>query len=220
MGEAVNADFDQRVSVDTESIPWVPSPAKGVWRRKLDRVAAESGWTTSLVRYEAGHQFPGHLHPGGEEFLVLDGVFSDEQGDYPAGTYVRNPPGSSHAPYTRDGCVIFVKLHQFLPGDMKRVRLNTQQGAWKTGRVPGLELLELHRYGSELVNLVRWAPGVSLSEHVHPGGEEMLVLSGAISDECGEYPAGTWLRLPRLSRHEPKAGPEGALILLKVGHLP
>lgn len=220
MGETVNAEFDQRACVDTTAMPWEPSPAKGVWRRKLDRVAAESGWTTSVVRYEAGHQFPAHTHPGGEEFLVLDGVFCDEHGDYPAGTYVRNPPGSSHAPFTREGCVIFVKLHQFLPGDRKWVRLNTHQGGWKSARVPGIELLELHRHGGELVTLVRWAPGAGLSEHVHPGGEEMFVVSGLIRDTQGNYPAGAWLRQPRLSRHQPVAGPEGALTFIKVGHLP
>lgn len=220
MPESVNADFGLAVRIQTNQLEWEKSPAPGVWRRKLDRLGEENGWATSIVRYEAGCSFPAHFHPRGEEFFVLDGVFSDERGDYPAGTYVRNPPGSRHAPFTRQGCTIFVKLCQFLPGDQQAVRLQTRTAEWAPGRVPGLDVMELHRFSSEQVALVRWAPNTRFPDHVHPGGEEVLVLEGTWLDDLGEHPAGTWLRRPRFSRHAPSAGQAGALILVKVGHLP
>ena len=115
----LNMNFAQRVVIDTESMPWVASPAKGVWRKPLEREDAESGYTTSVVRYDAGSRFNTHPHPMGEEIFVLEGIFSDEQGDYPAGTYLRNPPGSQHAPFSDQGCTILVKLNQFDESDQK-----------------------------------------------------------------------------------------------------
>ena len=217
--EQVNADFSQPVRLQTRDMPWEASPAPGVWRRKLDRRGAESGWATSIVRYEAGCRFPTHRHPQGEEFLVLDGVFSDDSGDYPAGCYVRNPPGSQHAPFTRDGCTIFVKLCQFRAGDTETVRIDTTQATWRPGSVPGLTVLPLHAYDGEQVALVRWDAQVHFPAHTHPGGEEILVLEGCLYDEQGAHPAGTWLRSPRYSRHTPYTESEGALLLVKVGHL-
>lgn len=111
--ESINGDLSRRVSVDTERLPWTPSPSGSVWRKRVHRVGpAESGQVTSIVRYEAGSRFPAHDHPEGEEILVLDGVFSDDHGDWPAGTYLLNPEGFRHAPFSREGCVLFVKLRQ------------------------------------------------------------------------------------------------------------
>ena len=100
----INADLKQRAVIETEALDWVASPAPGVERRMLDRDGAESGRATSVVRFAAGSEFPPHDHPGGEEFLVLEGTFSDETGDLGPGTYVRNPVGSRHKPASRDGC--------------------------------------------------------------------------------------------------------------------
>ena len=109
----LNMDFSKRVVVNTADEEWVASPRAGVWRKPLAREEAEQGHATSIVRYDAGASFSVHDHPLGEEILVLDGVFSDETGDYPAGTYLRNPEGFRHAPFSKEGCVILVKLHQF-----------------------------------------------------------------------------------------------------------
>jgi anti-sigma factor ChrR (cupin superfamily) len=76
----------------------------------LDRIGDEVVRATSIVRYAPGSHFSAHTHGGGEEFFVLNGVFQDEHGDYPVGSYVRNPPTSSHVPGSDLGCVIFVKL--------------------------------------------------------------------------------------------------------------
>ncbi len=113
----LNVDFSKQVTIDTNQLSWISSPAVGVSRKPLARAEAEKGHATSIVRYEAGAFFKTHFHPLGEEILVLEGTFSDENGDYGVGTYLRNPPGSSHAPFSREGCVLFVKLHQFSETD-------------------------------------------------------------------------------------------------------
>ena len=102
----VNADLDQRAVLQTEEMAWVDSPMAGVQRRMLERDGEDgSRRATSVVRYAPNSHFSPHTHGGGEEFLVLAGTFSDDQADYPAGTYVRNPPGSRHKPHSRDGVI-------------------------------------------------------------------------------------------------------------------
>ena len=88
----LNSDFGARAAVHAARLDWAPSPILGVERRTLDRIGDEVARATSIVRYAPRSRFAPHAHGGGEEFLVLDGVFQDEHGDYPAGTYVRNPP--------------------------------------------------------------------------------------------------------------------------------
>ena len=213
----LNSDFDQRAVQSARNAVWHASPLPGVDRRMLDRIGEEVARATSIVRYAAGSRFDRHVHEGGEEILVLDGVFSDEYGDYPAGAYVRNPPGTSHTPFSRDGCTLFVKLWQFAPDDTKPVRIDTSTAAWHPGLVPGLSVMPLHEHDGVSTALVRWAPETRFDTHAHPGGEEILVLDGVFRDEDGAYPTGTWLRNPRGSRHTPFTGPEGALIYVKVG---
>jgi anti-sigma factor ChrR (cupin superfamily) len=215
----IHADFTQRVVIRSDEMPWAPSPAPGVERRMLDRVGDEQARATSIVRYAPDSHFPQHLHPDGEEILVLDGVFSDENGDYPAGSYLRNPPGSFHSPFTVDGCVIFVKLRQFEHDDKARLAVNTHRATWHPGQVPGLSVLPLHSHGTVHTALVRWAPGTVFSPHRHWGGEEIFVLEGTFQDEQGAYPAHTWMRSPHLSAHAPFSQ-DGCLIYVKTGHLP
>ncbi len=216
----LNADFTQRVVLPPPATgSWLPSPEPGVHRYRLDRIGGEVARATSVVRYAPGSRFARHVHGGGEEFLVLDGTFSDERGDYPPGSYVRNPPGTSHAPFSRAGCTLFVKLWQFAAGDTEPVFIDTASTPWRAGLVPGLSVMPLHEFDGVSTALVRWAPHTRFNTHSHPGGEEILVLQGLFRDEQGEYPAGTWLRNPRWSRHTPFTGSEGALIYVKVGHL-
>ncbi len=214
----LNADFSQRALVRPDDSPWRASPMPGVERRMLDRIGEEVARATSIVRYAADSHFSAHQHPGGEEFLVLDGVFSDERGDYPAGTYVRNPIGSQHAPFSREGCTILVKLMQFAEDDREHVVIDSRRAEWRQGLVPGLQVLPLHQHGSENVALVRWAPSTYFNAHRHWGGEEIFVLEGTFQDEFGDYPAGSWLRSPHLSQHTPFSE-QGCLIWVKTGHL-
>lgn len=210
-------DFEAREVVDTASQPWVDSPAAGVQRKPLARAQAERGHATSIVRYRPGSRFSRHEHPLGEEILVLDGTFSDETGDFSCGSYIRNPPGSGHSPFSKDGCTLFVKLHQFDPDDRATVRVDTAAEAWQPG-IGGLEVMPLHRFGTENVALVKWPAGERFQPHRHYGGEEILVLSGEFIDEHGRYPAGTWIRSPHLSVHHPRVEEE-TVIWVKTGHL-
>ncbi len=215
----INDDFSQRVVLHTPDLAWSASPLPGVDRRLLDRIGGEVARATSLVRYAPHSRFDRHSHDGGEEILVLEGTFSDESGDATVGTYLRNPPGSSHAPYSEAGCVIFVKLRQFASDDLASVRIDTTATPWRAGLVTGLQVMPLHSHEGIDTALVRWAPETRFNRHSHPGGEEILVLEGVFRDENGRYPAGTWLRSPPMSQHTPFTGPEGALIYVKVGHL-
>lgn len=213
----LNSDFSQRVVVLPDQYQFVNSPLAGVSRMMLDRAGNEVARATSIVKYAAGSGYTAHTHDGGEEILVLDGVFSDEHGDYPEGTYLRNPPGSSHKPFSKDGCTLLVKLWQFAADDSTQLAQNTQQSQWHQGMVAGLTVQPLHEHNGVSTALVRWAPNTQFNQHVHVGGEEILVLEGLFCDEFGEYPAGSWLRNPSYSKHTPFTLEQGALIYVKVG---
>jgi len=214
----IRSDYGKREVVRPGDQAFVPSPLPGVERLMLEREGGEVARATTIVRYAPGSQFSSHVHGGGEEFFVLDGTFIDEHGVYPAGTYVRNPPGSEHAPYSENGCTLFVKLMQFDPADHERKVIDTRTAVWLPGLVEGLAVMPLHEFGTENVALVRWMPGTVFKPHTHFGGEEILVIEGTFEDEHGSYPAGTWLRSPSLSRHHPFTR-EGCTILVKVRHL-
>ncbi|TGN41743.1 cupin domain-containing protein [Marinobacter confluentis] len=214
----LNMDFTKKVIIRSQEMDWTTSPAKGVLRKPLAREEAERGHATSIVQYEPGASFSRHEHPLGEEILVLEGVFSDESGDYGPGSYLRNPPGSGHAPFSKEGCVLFVKLHQFNPNDANTVRIDTRSAPWLPGH-GGLEVMPLHEFEHEHVALVKWPAKEQFQPHRHFGGEEILVLSGEFCDEHGRYPAGTWLRSPHLSQHHPYVDEE-TVIWVKTGYLP
>jgi anti-sigma factor ChrR (cupin superfamily) len=214
----LHADLRERVVVESESLDWLDSPMLGVQRRMLERDGEEVARATSVVRYAPNSHFSAHTHGGGEEFLVLEGIFSDEYGDYPAGTYIRNPVGSTHTPFSKDGCTILVKLWQMHPDDQQRVAIATKQTPWANGLVKGLQVMPLHSYGTENVALVKWDAGTQFQPHMHLGGEEIFVVDGVFEDEFGAYPKGTWLRNPSGSRHMPFSK-SGCLIYVKVGHL-
>jgi anti-sigma factor ChrR (cupin superfamily) len=215
----IHSDLSERIVLHTDRLAWHASPIEGVERKMLDRVGDEVARATSVVRYAPNTEFTPHTHAGGEEILVLDGCFSDEGGNYPAGMYLRNPPGSQHAPFSTDGCTLFVKLRQFAQTDNQALRLNTKSSDWYPGLMPGLSVMPLHEHDGVSTALVRWAPNTVFNPHVHPGGEEIYVLDGVFHDEFGVYPKGSWIRSPRYSKHAPFTKEEGALIYVKVGHL-
>jgi anti-sigma factor ChrR (cupin superfamily) len=191
----------------------------GVDRRMLDRIGEEVARATSIVRYAEGSRFSPHTHGGGEEFLVLDGVFQDEHGDYPAGSYVRNPPTSHHTPASASGCTIFVKLWQFEPADRTEVRMNTAGSAYVAAtRRPGVELLPLFRDAHEDVRLERWSRDAAVDLDV-PGGAEVLVLDGAFDRDGERFEPLSWLRLPAGGVLRAKAAANGCRLWVKTGHL-
>lgn len=214
----LHADFSKRAVIRPGDVDWTASPLPGVERQMLERIGDEVARATSIVRYAPGSSFSAHSHGGGEEFFVLSGVFSDESGDYPEGTYVRNPIGSSHTPFTNDGCTILVKLRQFAADDQRQFNVDTLGAAFQPGVAEGLSVLPLHQHERESVALVKWAAGTHFSAHRHWGGEEIFVIDGMFQDEFGDYPAGTWIRSPHLSSHQPFSE-QGCLIYVKTGHL-
>ena len=214
----INTDLSQKLAIHSGELPWLASPLKGVDRKMLERDGDEVARATSIVRYAPKSSFSRHQHDLGEEFLVLEGVFQDEHGQYPAGTYVKNPSGSSHTPFTDTGCTLFVKLRYLDPQDTERVVIDTQSSGWLAGMVPGLTVLPLSSFGTKNTALVRWAPGTYFNPHRHFGGEEILVIDGVFEDEHGRYPKGVWLRSPHMSAHKPFSV-EGCTILVKTGHL-
>ncbi|MGE3935737.1 MAG: cupin domain-containing protein [Rhodospirillaceae bacterium] len=216
----LNADPGRRVVTDTRALAWEASPSATVWRKRLHIDGPkESAKVTSIVRYDAGSAFPAHGHPDGEEIFVLDGVFSDETGDYPAGSYLLNPEGFRHAPRSQPGCTLFVKLRQYPGLDRLQVRRDTRSLPW-TARGNGIHDVPLYRQDGypDYACLVRFDPGVRAPHHGHPQGEEVLVLDGVLEDEMGVYPAGTWIRNPIGSAHQPFSA-DGCTFLLKTGNL-
>jgi anti-sigma factor ChrR (cupin superfamily) len=215
----INADLSQRAAVASESLPWVASPLPGVERRMLERDGDEVARVTSLVRYAPNSHFSAHAHTGGEEFLVLEGTFSDDYGDFPAGTYVRNPVGSKHTPHTDGGCLILVKLWWMHPDDQEFVRVDTtREDLWRSTYGRGVEVMDLHRFGDEHAALYRLSPGAELPSRTLPGGEELFVLNGACRDAGGTYERGTWVRSP-IGEAPALHSDQGCRLYVKRGHL-
>ena len=215
----LNADFSRRVAIHAASLAWTPSPIAGVDRRMLDRIGDEVARATSIVRYAPLSHFSAHTHGGGEEFIVLDGVFQDEHGDYPAGAYIRNPPTSRHTPGSAPGCVLFVKLWQLDLEDRTPVRIDTGTVPYlpAPGR-PGVDILPLFRDRREDVRLERWQPGAAIALAA-PGGAELLVLDGGFVESGERFEQQSWLRLPSGSALRATADPAGCRVWVKTGHL-
>ncbi len=216
----INADLTKRAVVNSRLVDWVVSPLPGVDRKILERDGDEVARVTSIVRYAPGSSFSPHVHTGGEEFIVLEGVFSDEMGDFKTGTYVRNPVGSSHKPFSEPGCQIFVKLWQMHPDDQEYIRIDiNQREGWQVDGQEGESILFLHHTDYEKVSVTQWSSGFEASElRSYSGGAEFFVLSGSFSDESGCYEKGVWLRFPIGESHTPKSD-EGCMVYIKTDHL-
>ena len=216
----INADFSLPAIVVPGDDDWQCSPESGVDRLMLDRIGDEVARATTIVRYAKGSSFPRHLHAKGEEFLVLSGIFSDEHGDYPAGCYVRNPPGSGHSPFSKDGCKILVKLRQFDPADLTPVVINTHDSiGWQKSDDGNTEKLHLYEYGSEQVQMLRVPAGRKIPLTTSPAGVELLVVSGSVEYADERLPEESWLRFP--ANHVAEVVAEIDTVLwMKNGHLP
>ena len=221
MTESINGNLTVAAVVDTARMQWTASPTGTVWRKRVHLVGpAESGQVTTVVRFEAGAQFPEHGHPEGEEILVLDGVFSDHTGDYGAGAFLLNPEGFRHAPFSRPGCVLFVKLRQAPGLDRHKVALDTATLEWEPGETPGVAFKSLYAQDgyADVMRLERWAPQADLGPVDYPQGAELLVIDGQFADEHGSYSAGCWLRFPPGARHRPRSA-GGCTLYAKRGGL-
>ncbi|WP_171121135.1 MULTISPECIES: cupin domain-containing protein [unclassified Ruegeria] len=204
----VNADFTRRVAVHFDENEWVASPAAGVERKMLDRIGEEVARATTIVRFAPGSAFAAHTHDGGEEYLVLDGVFQDETGDFPVGSYVRNPPTSSHTPSAKEGATILVKLHQFDPEDRTQVRRS----------INGESNMQLFKDAQEDVRVLTLGPGETV-ELDAAGGLELFIIEGSVQESSEDFAVWDWLRLPPGEKSSAQAGASGARVWMKSGHL-
>jgi len=220
MSEGLNDDFSRTVVIDTASMTWEPSPSPTVWRKRLDRAGpAEAGRVTSVVRYDPGSRFHAHPHPDGEEILVLDGVFSDQTGDYPAGSYLLNPEGFEHGPFSDPGCLLFVKLRQYPGTDRRHVLIKTDDLDWQPTETAGVSTKPLYDEDGhpERVSLLRFEAGAAL-EIDGAGGTEVFVMEGRIASGEQVLEGGAWQRTPH-GQPVPLRSAEPATLYVKRGHL-
>jgi anti-sigma factor ChrR (cupin superfamily) len=209
----INDDLTAPVIVHAANLDWVRSPAAGVDRRMLYRVGDEVARATSIVRYAPGSAFPRHVHAGGEEILVLEGTFQDEHGDYPQGSYFRNPPGTSHVPASKEGCTIFVHLSQFRKGD--EAQIVCQPGEGEATPRDGADVARvLFNDEKERVSIEDWPPASSVTVENHRG-LEFLVLSGDLAIGSEKLEPHSWGRLPAGDPLEAMTGPRGVRIWIK-----
>ena len=217
--QAVNADLCLRVAVDSQAMEWTPSPGGHVLRKRLHLAGpAEAGQVTSVVRYQPGAGFPAHDHPGGEEILVLEGIFSDEHGDWPAGTYLLNPEGFRHGPFSREGCTLFVKLRQFPGAGRRHVAIQSADLPWTPADRPGTAIKSLYEQApyTDQTRLERWeAPG-RVGQIEFARGAELFLLRGSFDDEHGHYRRHSWLRIPAGASLRPR-GTEACEFYIKEG---
>ncbi len=218
---SVNGDLSATVVVNSAAMEWQSSPSGTVWRKRLHLVGPpESGQVTSVVRYDPGSAFPAHPHPDGEEIFVLDGIFSDEHGEWPAGTFLLNPEGFEHAPYSHEGCVLFVKLRQYAGAERRYVAMDTNEKRWVRTDHNGIKIKALYadRSFEDTMRLEKWAPGAARGMQSRAAGAEIFVISGTLEDEHGRHGEGTWIRLPEGAVHTP-ASQDGCTFYIKEGGL-
>ncbi len=222
MGDSINGNLAVRAVADTTSMDWTPSPSGSVWRKRVHLVGPpESGQVTSVVRYDPDSSFPTHDHPEGEEILVLEGVFSDEHGDWPAGTYLLNPEGFRHTPFSGPGCILFVKLRQFAGRVRRHVIVDTDKLEWQPRSNSAVSYKSLYQQDgfSDLVRLEHWEPKADPGTITYEQGAELFVLEGEFEDEFGVYSKGYWLRFPLGSTHRPRSE-NGCTLYVKRSGLP
>ena len=216
---ALNADFSKRIVLHADEIEWQASPMAGVHRRMLDRIGEEVARATTIVRYAQNSHFSAHTHDGGEEFIVLEGVFQDEHGDYPVGSYVRNPPTSAHTPGSEMGCVIFVKLWQFDADDRTHVKIDmNKMGSVAAADRAGVQVMPLFEDKRETVQLETWEDGAEIAIDL-PYGGEFLVLEGGFVTGSDKMRQHSWLRMPIGSSLEAVAVANGAKVWVKKRHM-
>lgn len=216
----INADFSQRVVINPNQYNWISGMTHGVERAIFERIGVEFAKSTNLVRYAPFTDYSMQPSSHNEEVLVVAGDFSDELGHYTAGTYLRSPMGACYSPQIgANGAILLVKQNQFQAHDLHKKTIFTRSEPWEQDLAPGIKVIQLHQFGTEHVALAKWDPYSQFTKHEHWGGEETFVISGTYYDEQGKYPAGTWIRNPHGSSHHPYTLQDGAVVLVKTGHL-
>jgi len=208
-----NLDISKKVVIDTTNKTNKSLSKNGITKVILEGELENSEQTSSIIEYSPNTQLQIWSHPFGEEIFVLEGIFSNKNGDYPAGTYIRNSSMISDKSFSKKGCKIFIKSNQTNSIDNTQIVIDTNISKWLKG-YGNLEVIPLY----ENTALVKWPKSEKFVQHSHYGGEEIFVLKGEFIDEHGRYPKGTWLRSPHLSTHFPFVEEE-TIIFVKTGHL-
>lgn len=204
------------VIVYSDAIDWQSSPSSSVSRKRFHLAGeTENGQVTSLVRYDPGAGFPSHPHPGGEEILVLSGVFSDETGDWPAGSYLLNPEGFAHAPYSESGCRLLVKLRQYSGDQPARLALDCLQST----QFEGVACKLLHSDAIEKTVVMKLERG-QVIKNKFKGGCEGFVLDGNVNVNGADLGPNDWFRFPDGDHPEGSSVrllSQGCSLYLKIG---
>ncbi|MBN3908794.1 MAG: cupin domain-containing protein [Nostoc sp. NMS1] len=216
--QKINENLSVRVAVLSTSLPWYDTEFTGIWYICFESDnEVQDHPVTMLSRFDPGGFFELHGHPGGEEILVLQGNFVDETGIYLPGTYILNPEGFIHHPYSDEGCLTFVKLRQHGGKNRQQVRKNIYELPWQSGIIPQIEVKPLYQQIDfpEKVWIERWQPGTALFNVVESEVKEIFVIEGTWSDELGNYPASSWLRYPPGYSYSPSSA-KGCMVYVKT----
>ena len=209
----LHSDHSLRIVIDATDLH-----AGGVGERGLESRKDSTQSRITLRSFKAGDTWS---HDGKHllEVLVVRGRVSLHGEDLGPTSYVRLAPGVSATFTSTEASMVYLNERTPTEPEKDSYALRGDSLDWRQGMVPGLKVTSLHQGLTKHTALVRWAPETRFNPHTHVGGEEILVLEGVFRDEHGSYPAGTWIRSPHMSNHRPFTGPEGATILVKVGHL-
>ncbi|KJY95618.1 MULTISPECIES: ChrR family anti-sigma-E factor [Pseudoalteromonas] len=74
----------------------------------------EGSIRTSLLYIAPGGTIPEHTHTGFELTLLLDGTFTDEEGEYQPGDFIWLDHKHDHTPYTEQGCLCLAVVNSAL----------------------------------------------------------------------------------------------------------
>ncbi len=211
----MNSDIHQNVALLPDQLEWKNTDSPGVEQALLDKVT----WESSYLRIQKNSPLP--QSDDSEEYLILSGSLKSSDQTFSAGDYLRYPSGHERTLSSgSEGALVFRKKGHFESNDTTSLTASANSNQWRQGMVAGLSVMPLHSHHHESIAFVKWAPNTQFNPHIHPGGEEIIVLEGTFHDEHGSYPTGSWLRNKPYSQHTPHTEDDGALIYVKTGHLP
>lgn len=204
----MNSDYEKKVFIDTNDLSWENQEQRGVYKKILSCKESEE---TSLIKFEPDTTLNSKGKINSVEIFVLEGVYTNQFGDFEKGTYMYLPQEDEGKVQSKTGCVIFRKTNHF--DDAQDIIVDTTSTQWQPGQ-GNLQVMPLGSQGA----LVKWPKDERFVPHRHWGGEEIFVLDGIFMDEHGKYPKGSWVRSPHMSEHYPFVEEE-TIIFVKTGHL-
>lgn len=215
-----NADFNSRVVVRSDNLDWIQTENPGISVRPLEVAGYHAQRLTLIVRFEPETRYRLQQHFESEEILVLDGSLDIENQTCTPGYYIRYPHRSNLLHYSKNGCVLFVKLGEFASNDTSRRVIDTHsEEQWLPGPVEGTEVRALHMHDTRSVLMIRWLQQASFKPALDPQGEEVFVVRGRLIDIDGAYTQHHWIRNP-IPAWQAWRGDAGTLVYYKNGHFP